>query len=250
MQNRYVGDVGDFGKYALLKKLADHDLRLGIAWYLNLLEEGNQDGNLRSYLDSKRKGTFQQCDPTLHDSLRSLRNRRPCLSLIQENAILPEGTAFYDTELWSEDHLKLAYGQRETNRKQWFVSAFDKLRSCDIVFFDPDNGLETKTTTPRRKSAAKYVFLSEVSPFVENGQSIIIYQHQSRAGTLKHQINARRSQLTELNGVRRVWAVVFPAGQVRIFFIIPSRKHESTFKNRLHCLSAGPCNTLFKLYLE
>ena len=33
MQNRYVGDIGDFGKYGLLRALY-HGRQLGVAWYL------------------------------------------------------------------------------------------------------------------------------------------------------------------------------------------------------------------------
>lgn len=34
MQDRYVGDIGDFGKYGLLRALCAHDLSLGVVWYL------------------------------------------------------------------------------------------------------------------------------------------------------------------------------------------------------------------------
>ena len=39
MQNKYVGDVGDFGKYGLLRRLAcpeftESPLSLGVIWYL------------------------------------------------------------------------------------------------------------------------------------------------------------------------------------------------------------------------
>ena len=39
MQNKYVGDIGDFGKYVLLRRLAcpeftESPLSLGVIWYL------------------------------------------------------------------------------------------------------------------------------------------------------------------------------------------------------------------------
>ena len=43
MQNRYVADLGDFGKYGLLKYLC-RGLRLGIIWYLVSNESHNSDG--------------------------------------------------------------------------------------------------------------------------------------------------------------------------------------------------------------
>ena len=47
MQNRYVGDIGDFGKYGLLRALC-HGRRLGVAWYLYPDEAHN--GGIVQYL--------------------------------------------------------------------------------------------------------------------------------------------------------------------------------------------------------
>ena len=49
MRHEYVGDIGDFGKYALLKALAGNDLTLGVVWYLNVAHESNNDGQFTSY---------------------------------------------------------------------------------------------------------------------------------------------------------------------------------------------------------
>src|SRR5947209_11324823 len=45
MRHEYVGDVGDFGKYALLNALASKDMPLGVVWYLNTCIESNNDGS-------------------------------------------------------------------------------------------------------------------------------------------------------------------------------------------------------------
>ena len=52
MQNRYVGDLGDFGKYGLLRALCvpgdalgGPELSLGIVWYLVPDETRTGDGN-------------------------------------------------------------------------------------------------------------------------------------------------------------------------------------------------------------
>ena len=42
MQDRYVGDIGDFGKYGLLRALCGRDLYLGVVWYL-IPDEGGLD---------------------------------------------------------------------------------------------------------------------------------------------------------------------------------------------------------------
>ena len=47
MKNQYVGDIGDYGKYGLLRFLAGHGIKIGINWYLTK-DDGSADGNLRT----------------------------------------------------------------------------------------------------------------------------------------------------------------------------------------------------------
>ena len=44
MQNRYVGDIGDFGKLGLLRALSSKGLSIGVNWYLTTDESHNGDG--------------------------------------------------------------------------------------------------------------------------------------------------------------------------------------------------------------
>jgi hypothetical protein len=74
MQNRYVGDVGDFGKYGLLKSLCtanrtnSSNLTLGVIWYLVPDESHNDDGMRTKYLNlNKSDNKFRKCDPHLYD---------------------------------------------------------------------------------------------------------------------------------------------------------------------------------------
>src|SRR5690348_3816657 len=53
MQDRYVGDVGDFAKYGLLRRLTgragERKVRLGVVWCLFPDEAHNNDGRHISY---------------------------------------------------------------------------------------------------------------------------------------------------------------------------------------------------------
>ena len=74
MQNRYVGDVGDFGKYALLRALCGHAgggpiLKLGIVWCYFPDESHYDDGRHINYLN---KEPYRSLDPQLFDGLRKL----------------------------------------------------------------------------------------------------------------------------------------------------------------------------------
>ena len=49
MKNQYVGDIGDYGKYSLLRFLALHGIKIGINWYLTD-NDNTSDGNITDYL--------------------------------------------------------------------------------------------------------------------------------------------------------------------------------------------------------
>ena len=49
MQNQFVGDIGDYAKYALLRRLSV-GRKLGVAWYLH--PDSGAGGNFIQYLDN------------------------------------------------------------------------------------------------------------------------------------------------------------------------------------------------------
>ena len=49
MQNRYTGDIGDFGKLGLLRVLQESGLTIGVNWYLVPDENHNSDGRHVQY---------------------------------------------------------------------------------------------------------------------------------------------------------------------------------------------------------
>lgn len=52
MQNRYTGDIGDFGKLGLLRVLQESGLTIGVNWYLVPDENHNSDGRHVQYLEN------------------------------------------------------------------------------------------------------------------------------------------------------------------------------------------------------
>jgi hypothetical protein len=45
MKNQYFGDVGDYGKYGLLRFLAGNNIKIAVNWYLTP-DDGSNDGNI------------------------------------------------------------------------------------------------------------------------------------------------------------------------------------------------------------
>ena len=42
------------------------------------------------------------------------------------------------------------------SRDKWHLKALKKLSKQDVIFLDPDNGLEVKSTNPYSKNGNKY----------------------------------------------------------------------------------------------
>ena len=108
MQNQYVGDIGDFGKYGLLRHLTgmrgdaapEDALRLGVVWYLFPDEAPiRMTGSLTGYLCDKRDNheKFRNCDTDLYDALHKIvmEEKIRNVAKVQESGILTGNTAYY-----------------------------------------------------------------------------------------------------------------------------------------------------------
>ena len=111
MQNRYVGDAGDFAKHGLLRRFsgltdpetAEPDLRLGLVWYLFPDElhgadktKVSRDGKQITYLDPDHKDAemHRECDPDLWAKLRKYVDEgRRCVHCVQADPRTAAGHA-------------------------------------------------------------------------------------------------------------------------------------------------------------
>ena len=53
-------------------------------------------------------------------------------------------------------------------------------KDSDLVFLDPDNGIEVNSKPYGRKDSSKYLYWREISDLWEQGKSLLIYQHFCR----------------------------------------------------------------------
>ena len=103
MQSRYAGDIGDFGKYGLLRSLArGTELSLGVCWYLHPDEDQRNDCSHTQCLQQTRDNRirFRALDPEIYDRLaRMVQEDNRSIALVQDAGILPEGTRFFGETL-------------------------------------------------------------------------------------------------------------------------------------------------------
>ncbi|MCX7381012.1 MAG: hypothetical protein NT133_06230 [Alphaproteobacteria bacterium] len=227
MQHRYVGDIGDFVKFAILRALFPEH-RLGIAWWLYPDENHNEDGRHIDYLNKGME--WRHRDPGLFDSLRSIvdqgvRN----ISELERSSIIP-GAVFANEPI----PIPASNADRARARRAWFSRAVGALSDCDAVFADPDNGLEPDRYSPSTTKAGKSIELSEVRRLAANGRCAVVYHHQTRRkGGHLEEIEYWCKRLRDL-GFARVDALRASPYSPRAFFIINATDDIRSRARELH----------------
>ena len=173
MQNRYVGDIGDYLKFGILRALSPGH-RLGVAWWLYPDENHNRDGRHIGYL--QRPDRWRHFDPELFDTFALIvaGNRRDVGAL--EAANLLTG-AMFASELFPIGGPSSLRGQA---RREWFTRTADSLADADLVFVDPDNGLEPSGFSHGSAKSGKSVMHSELLELTLPGRCLIVYHHHTR----------------------------------------------------------------------
>lgn len=237
MQDQYVGDVGDFGKYGLLRVLcgsnpaADPRFRLGVVWYW-LPADPKVGRRHFGYLDprNRRAGELQRCDPDLYETLREIHDSGPQdVATVRRRRVLPSGTVYFDEPVPGDDR----------PRDAWAGRALEKTEPCDLVFLDPDNGIASPAKRSRNR-LSKYVLLDEVDPFVRRGQSVVIYHHLGRRKDALSQISDQLERLHGKPGSARPFGLWYHRGTARAFLVIPAPDHGRILRGRTDHLLAGP----------
>ncbi len=246
MQDRYVGDVGDFSKFGLMRALAGmHDkkkkLRMGVLWYRFPDETHNNDGKHVGYLDDRpeNRRRFRECDPFMWDTLKEMvhsGNRN--LEAAERSGLFPDETIYHSTEL---DFYGMPSGKvRSLKREAWVKAGLKITAQADLVLSDSDNGLECKSVSSTSLKGPKYAFYDELKPIVNRGQSLVIYHHTSRRGKAVDQIRDRASVLRDqVAGGRKIQALKFHRGSVRAYFIIAQPEHENLLMERSNRMLTG-----------
>ena len=168
MKDQYFGDINDYRKYGLLRLLAGTGLAVGVCWMLTH-DDGGSDGELRNYLSKPER--WRKYDPELYDRLQMLQQPgvRRSVQCAPAWQLVPRATYF--------DQL-ITDGARQ--RDGYFRAAFETLRECQILFFDPDNGIEVQSVGRGKRGSARYIYWGELREAYGSGHSLLVYQHFPR----------------------------------------------------------------------
>lgn len=172
MKNQYVGDIGDYGKYGLLRFLARQGIKIGVNWYLTE-NDGSLDGKFIEYLDHFEERIY---DPALFDALRDLAFRSDKTVKMIQDADLISGAEYYEEVLKSS---KVEAKTRELSRRLWFNNSTLVLQESELIFADPDNGISYKKSA-RTKDSEKFILPDEICRYYNSGKNVVFYCHKGR----------------------------------------------------------------------
>lgn len=243
MQHRYVPDLGDFSKFAVIDALSgEGDLKTALVWYLvdphEVGDHYNNDGKHTAYLDNDRQG-FAVCHPKLYARFQAIhQTREKHVGVYARHKVLPN-LAYFSEPLSYE---RQALAEREPWRAGWLERAIEAAQVSDLVVLDPDNGLMADRLSIRSQSAVKYATLDECKAFYADGlRSLVVYQHAHRQGSAQQQASKSLHRLSQHLEVDRgdVFALRFHRGTTRFYLVVPSRQSNGLLRSRASELIAS-----------
>ena len=260
MRDEWVGDIGDLGKYGLLRVLTGYPdapegnrLRLGVIWYYNpdVLDTG---------LDAKIKGSWGD----LYRKLQELRHsERRTVAHVQQSDILTPKTSYYrapvDRKFNSRQRVQYEYhGARyawnvapDDWLDDWLNGALHCTAKAELVLLDPDNGIAGQRSgnrtdlKPWHQDGPKYTFISDIQSFLRAGKSLVIYHHLGRNASKDSQIGDLSKNLERILDTKQppqLRALWFHPE--RAFFVIAQKNHKALLWDRLDSLLNGDWGNL------
>lgn len=142
-------------------------MKPGVIWYRANPGRGEKEkphGKFVNYLDESDENDrrFKACDKDLFDALRDVVARDRTIAALEDAQLLP-GAVY-----WRED---VRHGKKKSTcpRDDWFQDAFKKTAGCDLVFLDPDTGIQCANLLPTQGKSRKYVFRDEIGELIRRG---------------------------------------------------------------------------------
>ena len=122
----------------------------------------------------------------------------------------------------------------ENERQRYFEDFFQQSEKHDLVFFDPDNGIEVKSRKYGRKNSCKYIYWHELQETVRRGFSILLYQHYPHRPHEEFIRDTARRLCTRLEK-----PIIYPFRTAHVvFFLVPQNRHQRRFIQTVKMIEA------------
>jgi len=221
MKNQYFGDINDYLKYGILRCLANKGLQIGVCWMLTH-DDGRPDGRKTTYLTNPKR--WREYDTELFDTLSVANERQERhVQYLEKCGILQQTRFFRDPVL-----------DNEQGRELWFENVMKALDICDLIFFDPDNGIEVPSKPRGRKSSSKYVYWSELTSAWNRGASLLIFQHFARVNREEYITQLTKKMAEQISG-----SIIFSLRTSNVLYLLACHeKHRDRVEKALENLNS------------
>lgn len=168
MQDKYAGDVTDFFKFFLLKKVQSIcNKKIGINWYVpsqnTINRETSNDGRIINWLNNEE---IINLDLELSSKLKNVISGERTIAGIEDIVFNKNDFIFFNKPM-------------EADRNYWFNESLKAMNNAEIIFLDPDNGF--KEGDFYKKPSEKHALSTEIKQYYNNGQSIILINFRDRS---------------------------------------------------------------------
>lgn len=178
MRDQWVGDQRDYMKYFILRKLATH-LPIQVCWMLWREDK-------ISYLDEPER--HRGLDEGLYDGLAEIvSNSTRTTKEVAEKLFGDQGS--FEVSFFRD-----SFGGRAATREQYFRKLLDQAEPRELLFFDPDTGLQPR---PNGEVEGKHLRWRELEIVTSEGagHSLAIYQHRVRQNPDAFRVEELRNHL-------------------------------------------------------
>jgi hypothetical protein len=191
---------------------------------------------------------YRALNPELHTAMNLLvRGAKRRVAEVRRAAVLPPGTVFFEEPTVGELGLGASGKRREAFRTDWFIRAQAAVAGADVVFLDPDNGIEVRSVPRRAPKAGKYVFWDEIEALWARGHSLLIYHHLNRTATVNMQTKTLAKYLAErLSRPPFLLPLLFRRGSCRHFWVIGQAAHSCALQSGINELLGSSWNKYFE----
>lgn len=176
------------------------------------------DGKFTRYLSQPNQ--WKKYDPELFDFLHQtvlVENRRE-IRVLESTSIIPN--AKYHATLLRDS---------VAERSMYFDEMLKRFAESDLIFFDPDNGLEVRSVPQGRPKSSKYLYYDEVANVFRRGYSLLIYQHFPRTEHYQF-IKLTGNNIKQSASEAEIYAL---ATKTVVYFLVSQPKHATQFREAI-----------------
>jgi len=172
VKNQYVADINDYNKYLLLSDFSNIYDVIDVCWMLTA-DDNRRDGRKTEYLFNERK----RRDTLIYDYLKQLVNLGvKDVVAIETGGIIPV--------------------------RNYYRNIQEITDLPELLFLDPDNGLEVKSVPRSSPKSERYVYYSDISPIIEKGCAVLVYQHYPRVNRAKYHLQRTQEIESRIGDVK------------------------------------------------